>query len=79
MSPQYYHYTGTPPDKARRVHSQMARHFRLPHLLLLSFDPRNASLPFRRVRPANLSFDVVESSQHLGARDYVTVGHEVSK
>ena len=43
----------------------MARHFRLPHLLLLSFESRNASLPFRRLRAENLSFDVVEASQIL--------------
>ena len=55
-------YTGTLPGRARRLHSQIARHFRLPHLLLLSFESRNASLPFRRVRAENLSFDVVEAS-----------------
>eukprot|EP00964_Phaeocystis_antarctica_P086165 scaffold54536_cov72-Phaeocystis_antarctica.AAC.2 len=35
------------------------------HLLLLSFEPRNASLPFRRVRPDNYSF-VIESSNMCG-------------
>ena len=56
------YYTGTSPGRARRLHSQIARHFRLPHLLLLSFESRNASLPFRRVRAENLSFDLVEAS-----------------
>ena len=50
------------------VHRYLKRiyaHFRLPHLLLLSFEPRNASLPFRRVRPDNYSF-VIESSNMCG-------------
>lgn len=31
---------GTPPGAARRAHMQASRHFHLPGLLLLSFDPR---------------------------------------